>query len=117
MLADGTAARALPDPIAEALLDFRRRVEAEFGDRLVDLRLFGSWARGAQDDASDVDVLVVIRGLQPLEHSAVWRAGTRVFCYRGVDVAPLPCSPERWQELVDRELLIAADIASQGVPF
>jgi predicted nucleotidyltransferase len=46
--------------------DLRRYVEAldrHFGERLVSVVLFGSWARGTARAESDVDLLVVLRGL------------------------------------------------------
>ena len=43
-----------------ALSDFVRRVRAAFGDNVVDLRLFGSKARGDAGPDADLDVLVVV---------------------------------------------------------
>lgn len=43
-----------------ALSDFAERVRAALGRRLVDLRLFGSVARGDARPDSDLDVLVVV---------------------------------------------------------
>ena len=45
------------------LSELRRRFEALYGERLVRMVLFGSQARGDADDGSDIDVLVVLRGL------------------------------------------------------
>jgi predicted nucleotidyltransferase len=39
---------------------FRDRVREAFGDRLRDLRLFGSKVRGDDHDESDIDLLVLI---------------------------------------------------------
>jgi predicted nucleotidyltransferase len=44
-----------------AVSDFARRVRAALGDRVVDLRLFGSKARGDDDPESDLDVLIIVR--------------------------------------------------------
>ena len=49
----------LPDAF---LPDLRARLAALYGDRLVRVVLFGSYARGEATADSDVDVLVVLRG-------------------------------------------------------
>ena len=44
----------------QLLVDLRRGLEKLYGSRLRELWLFGSYARGEQDEDSDVDVLVVL---------------------------------------------------------
>jgi predicted nucleotidyltransferase len=48
--------------VAAILADLRRRLENRYGARLVGLVLYGSRARGDADAASDIDVLVVLKG-------------------------------------------------------
>ena len=48
-----------PEP-SQLLADLRRGLESLYGSRLRGLWLFGSYARGEQDEESDVDVLVVL---------------------------------------------------------
>ena len=48
--------------IQDVLKELRRRFEALYGDRLVQLVLFGSRARGDAEPDSDIDVLVVLHG-------------------------------------------------------
>lgn len=49
--------------IAEDLNRYVELLQRDFGDRLVSVVLFGSHARGKARPESDIDVLVVIRGL------------------------------------------------------
>ena len=49
----------------ELVHELRRRLGQQYGDRLVQLVLFGSQARGDATVESDVDVLVVLRGDVP----------------------------------------------------
>lgn len=57
---------ALPAAIRPLLADLRAALEDLYGDRLVQLVLYGSHARGDTHDESDVDVLVVLKGpVQP----------------------------------------------------
>jgi predicted nucleotidyltransferase len=44
-----------------AITDFAGRLRAALGQALVDLRLFGSVARGDAHPESDIDILVVVR--------------------------------------------------------
>ena len=44
-----------------ALRRFREDVRAAAGDNVLDLRLFGSYARGEAHEDSDIDVCVIVR--------------------------------------------------------
>jgi predicted nucleotidyltransferase len=57
--------------VAETLRRFRSALELRFGERLREMRLFGSWARGEAHDESDVDVFVAIDDLTPDERHEV----------------------------------------------
>lgn len=66
MVSSTTAEEALSrlDPEERAwVTEFRGRVRAELGDRLRDLRLFGSKARGEWHEESDIDLLVLVSDL------------------------------------------------------
>jgi predicted nucleotidyltransferase len=46
--------------IKRLVSEFRKGLEAIYGDRLRGMLLYGSYARGEEEDGSDVDVLVVL---------------------------------------------------------
>jgi len=48
-------------PRRQALTQFVNRLRTGLGDHIVDVRLFGSEARGEATTESDIDVLVVVR--------------------------------------------------------
>lgn len=52
----------LPPNVRAALEEAKARLAALYGDRLDRLILYGSYARGDAHEASDVDLLVVLRG-------------------------------------------------------
>jgi len=52
----------------EAVKDFCNEVRRSLGNELVDLRLFGSKARGKAREDSDIDIAVVVRQ----RNSRVW---------------------------------------------
>ncbi|MGC9021064.1 MAG: nucleotidyltransferase domain-containing protein [Candidatus Methanodesulfokora sp.] len=47
--------------VVELSVEASRRLVKEFGDRIVAVSLFGSWARGEASERSDVDFFVVVR--------------------------------------------------------
>jgi uncharacterized protein len=49
-------------PLETVLRDYRARLEAIYGPRLVKLVLFGSRARGDADPDSDIYVMIVLEG-------------------------------------------------------
>jgi uncharacterized protein len=53
----------LPEAFRAELDRYVRALEARFGPDLVSVLLFGSWARGEGRAESDLDLLVIIRGL------------------------------------------------------
>ena len=104
-------------PVIAVVRAYRRLLDERFGDRVLDVRVFGSSARGDADEDSDVDVAVVIQGLTEPE-----RTEAVDFAYRAwkLDPSPRILSPLVWSEveLADRvraERRIALDILEEGV--
>lgn len=110
-------APTLPPEVQRVLGLFRARLESRFGERLVDLRLFGSRARGIVHEESDVDILVLVRDLRFPEDRAVTDLAFDVEMATGFELAisPLVMTPERYRELLDRERLIALEIEQDGI--
>lgn len=52
----------MTDSAKSVVQDLKGRLQTIYGDRLIELRLFGSRARGESRPDSDYDVLVVLRG-------------------------------------------------------
>jgi len=101
---------------------YRRLLDARFGARLVDMRVFGSYARGDAGEESDLDVAVVITALTEAERTTAIDLALEAFRAVGsVERAQAPLlSPLVWSvdELADRvraERRIALDILSEGI--
>jgi uncharacterized protein len=108
---------AIPLSLRPALLAFAARLRPIFGERLRELRLFGSYARGEAHEDSDVDVLVLVDGLTDREIGIVADEATHVLIATGLPLAPLPMSTERLEQLRRGERLLARDLDTEGIPL
>lgn len=52
----------MQEKIRQILAEFRSRLEALYGERLEQVILFGSQARGDAVEGSDIDVMIVLKG-------------------------------------------------------
>lgn len=107
--------RTIPASLRPALEAYAGRLRALFGDRLRELRLFGSYARGEAHEDSDVDVLVLVDGLTDREIGVVAGEATPVLIATGLPLAPLPMSTENLEELRRGERLLAQDLDTEGL--
>jgi hypothetical protein len=110
----------LPPAVDEALARFRSAIAARFGARLREVLLFGSWARGDAHEESDVDVLVVVDGLDESERREVMdaaydAAASSLGADDWVSISPLPYSTAQATELRARQRRLLRDIAAEGV--
>jgi predicted nucleotidyltransferase len=80
----------MPPHLRPVLVELKSRLAVLFGPRLVDLQLFGSYARGEATEESDVDVFVLIRDLTPDEIALVADATTRLSLETGLPLAAVP---------------------------
>ena len=106
---------SLPPRISSAVRDFAARVRTRFGDRVRNLRLFGSYARGDFHIDSDVDVLIEIDGMTRRERREAYDMAEDVFEGTLVHVSPLALSTEDLQTLRAREYRIASEIDRDGI--
>jgi hypothetical protein len=109
--------RTIPPSIKRALEAYATRLRATFGDRLREVRLFGSYARGEEDEDSDIDVLVVIDGLSDLEVGTAAGEAAAVIVATGLPLAPLPISTERLAAMRGSGRALAHDIDQEGIPL
>jgi predicted nucleotidyltransferase len=96
------------------LEQYRARLLPVFGERLRDVRLFGSYARGDAVEDSNVDVLVVVDGLTDKEIGIAAGEVAAVQVATGLPLAPLPMSTEQLEALRRAERALARDIDDEG---
>jgi predicted nucleotidyltransferase len=110
----------LPGAVRAALQRFRSLLERRFGQRLLELLVFGSRARGQAHEESDTDVLVVLRGLTEAERVEVFglahdadAAAPDADDWVGLSVVAY--SDEQVADLRSRERLLLRNIDREGL--
>ena len=98
-----------------ALADFVGRARALLGEELLDVRLFGSRARGEGGEGSDLDVALIVtsrgRRLRREVHGLTFDTAFD----HGVEVEPLVIAEEQLRELVERELALGAILEREAI--
>jgi predicted nucleotidyltransferase len=105
----------MDEKLRTILAELRRRFEAFYGERLVQMVLFGSRARGDAKPDSDVDVLIVLRApVNPGEE--ITRTGelTAAFCLQyDIVISRIFMSVEQFSSEQSPLLL---NVRREGVP-
>lgn len=103
-----------------ALERFRALLTQRFGERLRELVLFGSHARGRAHEESDTDVLVVIRGLTERERGEVFELAYDADAAADaaddwVGLSALAYSEEQASDMRSRQRLLFSNIDGEGL--
>lgn len=104
----------MPPHLRPTLVRLEVALRGAFGERLSDVRLFGSYARGEANEDSDVDVLVLIDELQLDEIARVADLTSSLALETGVALAPLPMASERFHAMRAQGRPLAEEIAREG---
>lgn len=121
---EGPAARPdllarLPEPtppeVADALQAFLDGLDAAAGDRVEQVILYGSMARGEADAGSDVDVLVVWRGDWDEAWTAVTDLAHEVFQRTGVQLSAKAVPKESFDRFTRRGWTFYRTVQREGV--
>jgi predicted nucleotidyltransferase len=100
-----------------ALREFLAAARAMLGPGLKQARLFGSRARGQGHEHSDIDVALIVDADGRARRRALYDLAFDVGYAHGVELATLVLDERRFQELRDRERLIAHVIDTEGIPL
>jgi uncharacterized protein len=109
--------RRVENPALRALLtEFRERLTAKFGERLLEITLFGSYARGTAREDSDVDVAVVLDQVNShAERTFPMELAGDLTLSHGLVIVPLVLSKQELAFLRKREELIAENLDREGI--
>ena len=62
----------------QAVSEYLKRIEQRFPGQIISLTLFGSKARGDDDDESDIDLLALVDGDEDSLRTELWRIASNI---------------------------------------
>ena len=103
------------DDLKKILPELKAALEQRYGERLVKLILFGSYARGEATEDSDIDVLVVLRDMESSyrEIAATGDIVTKLGLEYDTLIALIPIEAERFE--AERTPFVV-NVKSEGIP-
>ena len=101
--------------VAGALAHFAFVVRERFGDSVVDIRLFGSHARAAAHEESDVDVAVVLNEAGWETRRDIIDLAADIGLARGLTLSPTVFDRATWERWRSQDRPLVRDIEHEGV--
>ena len=95
--------------------ELKRRLEAAFGPALLDVRLFGSHARGEANEESDVDVFVLLGTASWNDRRRVLDIAADLSLQTDLLVSPTVFDNVRFEEWRRQERALVMDIEREGI--
>lgn len=101
--------------LKEILSEFKKEISKLYGKRLKKVILYGSWARGDEDEDSDIDILVVLKGevIPGKEIDRMIDIITEINLKYNLLIAVYPISENKYLK-INSPLLI--NIRKEGIP-
>ena len=101
--------------IRKSLAEFKKEIEELYGERLKDVVLYGSWARGKATEESDIDLLIVLEGeiIPGLEIDRMIDIITDINLSYNVLISVYPVSEEDYATMNSPILL---NVRKEGIP-
>lgn len=100
----------------QAVAGFKNLVVTQYKDNVVEIKLFGSKARGEWNPEGDIDVLVVLKKCDWNDRDRIADLAFQCgYPYRVLLISPLVLSRKEYNEWKNRELLIIDEIEKDGI--
>ena len=103
--------------IKDVLAELKNRLQEFLGERMVRLVLYGSKARGDYDRDSDIDIAIIVRGLERELKSRILDIVSDIEMEHLTPLSTLVLSEEDFESLKKMERRIALDIEKEGIPL
>jgi len=106
----------LPPNVERAVADFARELRRRFGDEVLVVSVFGSYARGEANEDSDVDVFVVLENSDWNRRAEVIDLATDIGMPRDLLLSPTVFDRATWELWRSHERALVLDVEREGVP-
>lgn len=107
-----------PPPLATSVTArFARELRRRYGDAVLEVRLFGSFARGEADEESDVDVAVVLESVDWETRRDVIDLATDVGLAHDLLISPTIFDRATYEAWRRQERALVLDVEREGVPL
>jgi predicted nucleotidyltransferase len=107
----------LASPVGSAAARFAQELRRRFGEDVVAVRLFGSFARDEADEQSDVDVAVVLERADWSTRREVIDLATDVGLPLDLRISPTVFDRETYARWREQERPLVVDIEREGMPL
>lgn len=99
--------------------EFALRVRERMGERILDIRIFGSRARGEAIADSDLDIWILLDKASLKEQNEISDIGTDLFLemFLPFQISPRIMSQEQYAQLIGLERIFPAEIERDGIPI
>jgi len=92
-----------------------RKLRDLLGEELLEVRLYGSWARGQAVPDSDIDLAVVVRHVDPGTWQRVQEQAARLSLEYDLVLSVNLLSQREWEELKRLQTVYARQLQEEGV--
>jgi len=106
----------LPPNVERAVADFARELRRRFGDEVLVVSVFGSYARGEANEDSDVDLFVVLENSDWNRRAEVIDLATDIGMPRDLLLSPTVFDRATWELWRSHERALVLDVEREGVP-
>ncbi len=94
---------------------FIEEIRGEYGEKVDDIILYGSYARGEAGADSDVDVLIVLNGDLSKGRERAAELATEALLKHGTIISPKMVSPENYEAMKKMKLPFIENVRNEGI--
>jgi predicted nucleotidyltransferase len=105
----------VPTAVLRVVAELRDRVALILGKELLDVRLFGSYARGQAHEDSDIDVFVLLRACGHPEWRQVMDVAGELWAETGLRLSPTIMDEPTHQVWLAQERALVMDVEREGI--